>query len=52
MVRMLEYCIVVGMAGPHDDFLTPCLLCLLTDPAQSEVMGEPHVMVEYKLGLL
>lgn len=22
------------------------------DPAQSEVMGEPHMMVEYKLGLL
>ncbi|XP_041089093.1 proteasome maturation protein [Polyodon spathula] len=25
---------------------------ILNDPAQSEVMGEPHVMVEYKLGLL
>lgn len=22
------------------------------DPAHSEVMGEPHMMVEYKLGLL
>ncbi|XP_006138982.2 proteasome maturation protein isoform X2 [Pelodiscus sinensis] len=25
---------------------------ILNDPSQSEVMGEPHVMVEYKLGLL
>uniref|UniRef100_A0A3Q2DR39 Proteasome maturation protein n=1 Tax=Cyprinodon variegatus TaxID=28743 RepID=A0A3Q2DR39_CYPVA len=25
---------------------------ILCDPAQSEVMGEPHMMVEYKLGLL
>lgn len=33
-------------------FNTASALCLLTDPAQSEVMGEPHVMVEYKLGLL
>uniref|UniRef100_A0A8C6WN20 Proteasome maturation protein n=1 Tax=Neogobius melanostomus TaxID=47308 RepID=A0A8C6WN20_9GOBI len=25
---------------------------ILNDPAQSEMMGEPHLMVEYKLGLL
>lgn len=25
---------------------------ILNDPAQSEIMGEPHLMVEYKLGLL
>ncbi|NXN98306.1 POMP protein, partial [Rhinopomastus cyanomelas] len=25
---------------------------ILNDPSQSEVMGEPHVMVEHKLGLL
>ncbi|KAG7216763.1 hypothetical protein INR49_021160 [Caranx melampygus] len=25
---------------------------ILNDPAQSEVMGEPHMMVEYKMGLL
>lgn len=25
---------------------------ILNDPAQSEMMGEPHMMVEYKLGLL
>ncbi|XP_006165884.2 proteasome maturation protein [Tupaia chinensis] len=25
---------------------------ILNDPSQSELMGEPHVMVEYKLGLL
>uniref|UniRef100_A0A2K6KB52 Proteasome maturation protein n=1 Tax=Rhinopithecus bieti TaxID=61621 RepID=A0A2K6KB52_RHIBE len=25
---------------------------ILNDPSQSEVMGEPHLMVEYKLGLL
>nr|XP_009502398.1 PREDICTED: proteasome maturation protein [Phalacrocorax carbo] len=25
---------------------------ILNDPSQSEVMGEPHVMMEYKLGLL
>ncbi|XP_060920556.1 proteasome maturation protein [Labrus mixtus] len=25
---------------------------ILSDPAQSEMMGEPHMMVEYKLGLL
>uniref|UniRef100_A0AAX7TXS4 Proteasome maturation protein n=1 Tax=Astatotilapia calliptera TaxID=8154 RepID=A0AAX7TXS4_ASTCA len=25
---------------------------VLNDPAHSEVMGEPHMMVEYKLGLL
>ncbi|XP_068160219.1 proteasome maturation protein [Antennarius striatus] len=25
---------------------------ILNDPAQSEMMGEPHRMVEYKLGLL
>uniref|UniRef100_A0A668TBW1 Proteasome maturation protein n=1 Tax=Oreochromis aureus TaxID=47969 RepID=A0A668TBW1_OREAU len=25
---------------------------VLNDPTQSEVMGEPHMMVEYKLGLL
>uniref|UniRef100_A0A8D0L428 Proteasome maturation protein n=1 Tax=Sphenodon punctatus TaxID=8508 RepID=A0A8D0L428_SPHPU len=25
---------------------------ILNDPLQSEVMGEPHMMVEYKLGLL
>ncbi|XP_069495475.1 proteasome maturation protein [Ambystoma mexicanum] len=25
---------------------------ILNDPSQSEVMGEPHVMVEYSLGLL
>ncbi|XP_008436617.1 proteasome maturation protein [Poecilia reticulata] len=25
---------------------------ILCDPGQSEVMGEPHMMVEYKLGLL
>uniref|UniRef100_A0A3Q3VVG8 Uncharacterized protein n=1 Tax=Mola mola TaxID=94237 RepID=A0A3Q3VVG8_MOLML len=25
---------------------------ILNDPAQSEVMGEPHLMMEYKLGLL
>ncbi|NXL90868.1 POMP protein, partial [Alectura lathami] len=25
---------------------------ILNDPSQSEVMGEPHTMVEYKLGLL
>ncbi|KAJ8375672.1 hypothetical protein SKAU_G00062520 [Synaphobranchus kaupii] len=25
---------------------------ILNDPAQSEVMGEPHMMVEHKLGLL
>uniref|UniRef100_A0A3Q4IGI2 Proteasome maturation protein n=1 Tax=Neolamprologus brichardi TaxID=32507 RepID=A0A3Q4IGI2_NEOBR len=25
---------------------------ILNDPAHSEVMGEPHMMVEYKLGLL
>uniref|UniRef100_F7BEL8 Proteasome maturation protein n=1 Tax=Equus caballus TaxID=9796 RepID=F7BEL8_HORSE len=25
---------------------------ILNDPAQSELMGEPHLMVEYKLGLL
>ncbi|KAG5850368.1 proteasome maturation protein [Anguilla rostrata] len=25
---------------------------ILNDPAQSEVMGEPHIMVEHKLGLL
>ncbi|MBN3304154.1 proteasome maturation protein [Amia ocellicauda] len=24
----------------------------LNDPAQSEVMGEPHIMAEYKLGVL
>lgn len=33
-------------------FNTVSDFCLYTDPAQSEVMGEPHVMVEYKLGLL
>ena len=27
-------------------------LCLFSDPSQSELMGEPHLMVEYKLGLL
>lgn len=52
MVRMLEYCIGVGMKGLMMIFNTAFALCLLTDPAQSEVMGEPHVMVEYKLGLL
>lgn len=31
---------------------TVSALCLLADPAQSEMMGEPHMMVEYKLGLL
>ncbi|XP_072119076.1 proteasome maturation protein [Hemitrygon akajei] len=25
---------------------------ILNDPAQSEIMGEPHLMMEYKLGLL
>ncbi|XP_034027319.1 proteasome maturation protein [Thalassophryne amazonica] len=25
---------------------------ILNDPTQSEMMGEPHMMVEYKLGLL
>ncbi|XP_070265504.1 proteasome maturation protein isoform X2 [Myotis yumanensis] len=25
---------------------------ILNDPSQSELMGEPHLMVEYKLGLL
>merc|ERR1712035_232320 len=25
---------------------------ILNDPAQSEMMGEPHMMVEYKMGLL
>ncbi|XP_069747627.1 proteasome maturation protein [Narcine bancroftii] len=25
---------------------------ILNDPSQSEVMGEPHLMMEYKLGLL
>ncbi|XP_038673756.1 proteasome maturation protein [Scyliorhinus canicula] len=25
---------------------------ILNDPAQSEVMGEPHLMMEYKLGLM
>ncbi|XP_010073037.1 PREDICTED: proteasome maturation protein, partial [Pterocles gutturalis] len=25
---------------------------ILNDPSQSEVMGEPHMMMEYKLGLL
>ncbi|NWW51107.1 POMP protein, partial [Pedionomus torquatus] len=25
---------------------------ILNDPSQSEIMGEPHMMVEYKLGLL
>uniref|UniRef100_M0RBE4 Proteasome maturation protein n=1 Tax=Rattus norvegicus TaxID=10116 RepID=M0RBE4_RAT len=25
---------------------------ILNDPSQSELMGEPHMMVEYKLGLL
>uniref|UniRef100_H3CTM9 Proteasome maturation protein n=2 Tax=Tetraodon nigroviridis TaxID=99883 RepID=H3CTM9_TETNG len=25
---------------------------ILNDPAQSELMGDPHLMVEYKLGLL
>ncbi|XP_012863301.2 proteasome maturation protein [Echinops telfairi] len=25
---------------------------ILNDPAQSEIMGEPHCMVEHKLGLL
>ncbi|KAM8880976.1 proteasome maturation protein [Synchiropus splendidus] len=25
---------------------------ILNDPAMSEVMGEPHMMVEYKLGLM
>ncbi|XP_071592636.1 proteasome maturation protein [Heliangelus exortis] len=25
---------------------------ILNDPSQSEVMGEPHIMTEYKLGLL
>ncbi|XP_018616359.1 proteasome maturation protein [Scleropages formosus] len=25
---------------------------VLNDPAQSEVMGDPHMMMEYKLGLL
>ncbi|XP_037663203.1 proteasome maturation protein-like [Choloepus didactylus] len=25
---------------------------ILNDPSQSEVMGEPHLMVEHKLGLL
>ncbi|KAM5181873.1 proteasome maturation protein [Mantella aurantiaca] len=25
---------------------------ILNDPSQSEVMGEPHAMMEYKLGLL
>ncbi|XP_006880456.1 PREDICTED: proteasome maturation protein-like [Elephantulus edwardii] len=25
---------------------------ILNDPSQSEIMGEPHSMVEYKLGLL
>lgn len=29
-----------------------CLFCHLADPAQSELMGDPHLMVEYKLGLL
>lgn len=53
MVRMLEYCIVVGTKGLMMIFFnTASALCLLADPAQSEVMGEPHVMVEYKLGLL
>lgn len=27
-------------------------VCYISDPAQSEMMGEPHMMVEYKLGLL
>lgn len=31
---------------------TVSALSLLADPAQSEMMGEPHMMVEYKLGLL
>ena len=25
---------------------------ILNDPSRSELMGEPHLMVEYKLGLL
>ncbi|KAL4624880.1 proteasome maturation protein [Arapaima gigas] len=25
---------------------------ILNDPAQSEIMGDPHIMMEYKLGLL
>merc|ERR1712131_252472 len=25
---------------------------ILNDPAQSEIMGEPHMMMEYKLGML
>ena len=25
---------------------------ILNDPSQSELLGEPHLMVEYKLGLL
>ncbi|KAM9320908.1 proteasome maturation protein [Gastrophryne carolinensis] len=25
---------------------------ILSDPSQSELMGEPHMMMEYKLGLL
>uniref|UniRef100_A0A8C7JCA8 Proteasome maturation protein n=1 Tax=Oncorhynchus kisutch TaxID=8019 RepID=A0A8C7JCA8_ONCKI len=25
---------------------------ILNDPAQSEMMGEPHIMVEYKLGMM
>ncbi|NXS99491.1 POMP protein, partial [Jacana jacana] len=25
---------------------------ILNDPSQSEVMGEPHMMMEHKLGLL
>ncbi|KAG8452857.1 hypothetical protein GDO86_004592, partial [Hymenochirus boettgeri] len=25
---------------------------ILNDPSQSEIMGEPHLMMEYKLGLL
>lgn len=33
-------------------FNTVSTRCLLADPAQSEMMGEPHMMVEYKLGLL
>lgn len=36
------------MPNHHTVFVS----CYLADPAQSEMMGEPHMMVEYKMGLL
>lgn len=36
----------------QSEYSSWCLFCRLADPAQSELMGDPHLMVEYKLGLL